>query len=168
MHAPIANGGPVVHAVPSDFSDVCEVHAFCVAWIHRLKIRTVCRAYWLFPNVSSSCCSERSRNRCSQPHILVCQRIHLASKLQATGTWSAAALPPHRLCYRPVVFYATFVSSRFHFLKDKCGALFKDVTNLISYAYLNCVSMKLCNLKLSKLGECLYTLYKSLFLGLST
>jgi hypothetical protein len=59
-----------------------------------------------FSDVSSSCYSELSRNWCSQ--LRICQGIHLASKLQATETWSAATLPPHRLCYRPLAFLRDF------------------------------------------------------------
>jgi hypothetical protein len=37
--------------------------------------------------------------------------VQIQSRLQHTGTWSAAACPPRRLCYRPTVFVGHCASS---------------------------------------------------------
>jgi hypothetical protein len=34
-----------------------------------------------------------------------CKGVQFKSKVQPTGTWSVAARPPRRLCYRPPVFF---------------------------------------------------------------
>jgi hypothetical protein len=48
---------------------------------------------------------------CGQVYVYVCiyvrvyKDVQLKTKLQHIGTWTAAALPPRRLCYRPAIFF---------------------------------------------------------------
>ena len=43
--------------------------------------------------------------KCCQLCHLYMQGSHVLFKLRHTGTWSAAAWPPRRMCYRPAVFF---------------------------------------------------------------
>jgi len=63
----------------------------------------------VFLDLSSSYIPERLAQvgmKCARVHSYVFTRgiFQLKSTLQHTGTWSAAACTPYRLCYRPAVF----------------------------------------------------------------
>jgi hypothetical protein len=67
--------------------------------------------------------------------------------LKHTGTWLAAAWPPRRLCYRPIVFF----SHCFHYRKrKKKWAHFLNVIILSFYLFINCVSLELRRFKFGK------------------
>jgi hypothetical protein len=66
--------------------------------------------------------------------------VQLKSKLQHTGTWSAAAWPPHRLCYRLAVFFGHLRLTALLFLQSKIRRRFHNCY-YFSFAYVwNCVS----------------------------
>jgi hypothetical protein len=52
-------------------------------------------------------------------NICIHEGVWLQSKLQNTANWSATIWPPGSLCYRTALFFAAFISLRFHSRKEK-------------------------------------------------
>jgi hypothetical protein len=55
--------------------------------------------------------------------ICIYKAVQLRSKFQHTGTWSADAWPPYRLCYHPEVFSLHLHLIALASLKEKLGSL---------------------------------------------
>jgi hypothetical protein len=86
------------------------------------------------PNLCNTCVAEGPAQvgikytLCWTMCVCVYTAVHLKSKLELIGNWSAAAWPARRLCYRPAVFFHHLQSLPWHSHKEKIRWAFKIVT----------------------------------------
>jgi hypothetical protein len=83
-------------------------------------------------------------------YVCIYKAVQLKSKLHYTGTWSAAAWPPRRLCYRPAALFCHLRLTALLFSQGKIRCAFNKCCYLNFFILLNGIS-----LKLRKLWECL-------------
>lgn len=89
-------------------------------------------------------------------YTCTCSGVQFKSKLLHNGTRSKASRPSRSMCYRPPLFFFSFVSLRFYSHKERCYILFKNHI-IIFFNFLenpsiwNCVTWNCVSV-----GECLY------------
>jgi len=105
-HLNLCLWGPVWQNLKTDSFSVLFVPLLSPSWLY----------FHIFPNSPEMLSDFRKSELSLLGVIYVCiqKAIQLKPKLQHTGTRSAAALPPHRLCYRPAVFFRRLRLIDFH------------------------------------------------------
>ena len=88
--------------------------------------------------------------------VCVCTdvRVQFKSQLQQTGTWSVGAIPPHSLCYHPVVLFPQLCLVAHSFeRRNMQGVFYKNIINISVKMLLTIIFfLKVPNLKMPKSG----------------
>ena len=102
------------------------------------------------------CCQSQKMSVHVVQTMRMCKGFQLKTPNSSTMETPAAAWPPRRLCYRPAVFVCYLSPIALSFSQGKIRRAFKNVTMLFYFIYfLNCLTLKFRNVKLSDSGVCL-------------
>jgi hypothetical protein len=134
-----------------DFEEVLwymEIVTWLISYLRSYSTQT-------FPDLSNNYVPEDSSQvkiEYRPTYVCINKYVSLKSGLHQTGTWSAAAWPPNRLCYRSAIFFRHLRLIHFHPRKEKFGARYKK------YYYFSFL--------LYKSGTvCMYTFFLNIFLS---